>query len=239
MQGDLHERARNALHDYLIWLRDRGDTSEGYANQRYRNARRARGTRQRHKSRGDFGTSGVGVCTAGARRGVDAWYRRKENSWRSGGRMRPDGLIRVSPRPDKPWTLERVAQAVPEAGAWDHIAALIFLDGVVRRQDMKNIREVVEGIADARLKRALLDPENTGPIRTLIREELDAYFGEMAGSMKRAEETERPAAPGAPAKRLCGKCRKPGHKSTTCGRAPETPPPAPHDDDPEADGAAA
>jgi hypothetical protein len=220
VQQDLVERARSGLHDYLIWLRDNGDASEGYANKRHERTQREIGHgRHRKRVRGDFAiTPDIGQETVRARLGINVWEKRKINSWRSGGRLRPDGTLRCSPRPDKPWTLERVAAAAPEANEWDHLAALILLDGVVRRRFMdslKNIREVVEGIADDRLTRALQDPEHSEKIRTLVRDEVGAMFGELLGALKRGAA---PPAEDTPARsqRKCSKCGVLGHTAKTC-----------------------
>ncbi len=208
----------DALRDYLIWLRDKGDKSEGYAAKRTAIARANLGDSSIHKAR-DYNASLVGDGTAIARRGVNQWERRKLNSWRAGGRITPDGVLRTSPRPAKPWTLEQVVAAAPEANFWDHLAALIILDGVVRSRFMdslKNIREVVEGISDERVKRALLDPENQEPIRALIRDEVGALFGQILGTMQRVGAGAPPQTIRTRTERTCSKCQGKGHDVRSC-----------------------
>ncbi|MBS3927751.1 MAG: hypothetical protein KGZ65_04085 [Sphingomonadales bacterium] len=228
MQQDMKQRAENGLRDYLIYLRDKGDASESYAVKRtFMERSSARGNCGPHKARGDFGTmDGIGADTARSRRSVDLWEKRKLNSWRAGGRLTASGLLRVSTRLAKPWTLEQVAKAAPEANFWDHLAALIILDGVVRRRFMdslKNIREVVEGIADERLQRSLLDPNNSGPIRSLIREEIGHMFGELLGVIQRKVPQQEPSVMSR-GQRKCSRCGVLGHTAKTCqARGPVAP----------------
>lgn len=216
MQQDLYERALDHLQDYLIWLRDKGDTSEAYAAKRTAVARRGMGNASIQKAR-DFNSPSVGSGTAVARRGIPAWERRMELKWRAAGRLTPNGVLR--PQPFEPWTLEQVAKAAPEANEWDHLAALIHLDGVVRRRFMnahENIRAVVEGIADERLEKQLLDPTKGDAIRAIVRDEVGAMFAQLLGTMKRGGAQEPEALAPKYGQRTCKTCGVKGHTSRTC-----------------------
>lgn len=144
--------------------------------------------------------------------------------WKFGRRLTADGVLRVRVEPVKPWTIRRVRAVWPQLGELDAVAVLVHLDGAVGRTFMdahKNIREVVEQVADARLKQALLDPKTGELLREVVRAEVAALFAEV-----RAALTGTPVAPAGDRRRVmrCGKCRQPGHKATTCkAEAPAEP----------------
>lgn len=198
MQPDIQARAASGLKRFIKQYRKRAANTA--------------------RARGDFSLGPeVGQDTVRARLGVNAWFARKVREWEDAGRLTPDGRLRVADGMPPPWTLERIRAAAPEANEWDHLAALIFLDGVVQEgymDAMQNIKQVVEGIAEERVKRALLDPENDGPIRGLIQDELAKTFGAILAGMKRGAPQEPQAL--IRTQRTCKKCGVKGHTTRTC-----------------------
>ncbi len=211
MQPDLVERARAGFRDYALQLRDRGD----------RSAMKFLAIPETKKAESPSSRRRLQSAEL-------AWYRRKLVEWRKAGRLTgpPDFRLRVRVEPDPPWTLERVAAAAPESNEWDHLAALIILDGVVRRRFMdatKNIREVVAGIADEQITRALQDPTRGESIRAMVRDEVGAMFGELLGTIRRGGP-QLPAPTASRAQRTCSRCGTLGHTAKTCqARGPVAP----------------
>lgn len=207
MKDDLETRARAALHEYLIWLRERGDTSE-------ENVRLSR-ARNRRRRRGDstipersFDLAGAGQETARARLGIDAWEKRRLRTWARHGRLAPDGRLRVSEGPPPPWTIGRVRRAFSHLKLLDTLAVLIHLDGIIEEDYMeghRNIRLVLEEMVDIAIKRS-------------IPKELDAIFGRVLEDIREDRVPEQRTALGRGGKATCSTCKQPGHTKRTCGR---------------------
>jgi hypothetical protein len=165
VQNTLAERALEGLHDYAIYLRERGDRSDVLARTRVEREVKPRAVRPEQLEK-------QAVLEAAA----VVWENARLRDWRAAGRLTSDGRLRVDPGPAPRWTLTKIARSFPELTSWDRWAVLIVVDGIFRRDEMakdphQNIREVIEEIVDVRLTRVL-------------REELAAIFGEVLVQVK-------------------------------------------------------
>ncbi len=166
MQKTVAERAIESLHDYAIWLRDRGDLSDSLARTR--------------EERADSPTKPE--CPQRTRKlkaledAAATWEKNRLRWWRARGRLTTDGTLRVPDGPAPRWTLTKIERAFPDLNVWDRWAVLIAVGGIVRRNEMakdphQNIREVLEEIIDLRLKHR-------------VREDLADVFGEVLVQVK-------------------------------------------------------
>lgn len=165
MQGTLAERAYDGLHDYAIYLRERGDKSDWTARTRAERAEKPRPPRPALVKR----QATLELLTT-------VWENERLRTWREEGRLTADGVLRVGQGALPRWTLTKVSRAFPELEGLDRWAVLIAADGVFRSDEMakdphQNIREVIEEIVDTRLKKVL-------------REELAEIFGEVLVQVK-------------------------------------------------------
>lgn len=202
------ERIKEQLHDYAVLLKDRGDKS----------GEMKLGQRMPRKKPGVTGISSY--SNLNATRAEEDWYREKLVEWRQEKRLTgpPDFLLRVPKDHPEPYTLARVKSAMPWLETWDALAVLVELDGVVEANYMdahKNIREVVEKIADERVAHALQGRDETTTIRDLIRTEIGAVFGELLGNLGQ-KVTPQLAGTAGRGQRKCSKCGGLGHMRTTC-----------------------
>lgn len=210
MEPALAKRAKEALHDYIVYRRDKGDTSESKPE-----PKRPRKTYGRPWIR-----EPMGINARTAESAVRRWELEMLKVWAQQGRLREDGTLRVSPDPTPPHTWAEVRAALPWLKTYDALAALIELNGVVEEEFMdahKNIREVVEKIADERIELARSQDHDDKPIREIIREEVGAVFGELLALVS---GTSRPTLQSAHARagkqRKCSKCGGAGHTRPTC-----------------------
>ena len=155
----------DALHDYAIWLRERGDKSDLLARTRKERAGKPKSPNPQH-------TRKLKVLEAA----VVVWENDRLREWRNSGRLTQDGVLRVDPGPAPRWTLTKIKRAFPELSSWDRWSVLIASDGIFRRDEMakdphQNIREVIEEIVDLRLKHR-------------VREDLADVFGEVLVQVK-------------------------------------------------------
>lgn len=218
MQHDLYDRARSALHDYAIWLRERGDRSDRRADTRAERVPKSATARERKRAQ----KGRTSYSEAAALVGLNWWWRQKEVELKAAGRMTEDGFIRTSDAPRPPYTLQDVARAWPHLKEPEQVACLIELDGVVEEGFMdahKYIRETMEKIADERIERARLQRTDEKPMREIIREEVGAIFQELLGRLGGAPAGGRtvgvPVGKG-PGMRKCSRCGEAGHRAPAC-----------------------
>lgn len=165
MQGTVAERALDGLHDYAIWLRERGDRSDVLSR-----------TREERTPKPKAECPRLILKLKVLEAAVVIWENDRLRAWRAAGRLTSDGTLRVDAGPAPRWTLAKIKRAFPELNRWDRWAALIAADGIFRRDEMakdphQNIREVIEEIVDLRLKRR-------------VREDLADVFGEVLVQVK-------------------------------------------------------
>ncbi len=165
MQNTLAERALDGLHDYAIYLRERGDRSDLLARTREERAEPPKPPRPQLTRKLKELEEAAAV-----------WENNRLRWWRARGRLTSDGTLRVPAGPAPRWTLTKIERAFPELTSWDRWAVLIAVDGTCRRDEMAkdpliNIREVIEEIVDLRLKHR-------------VREDLADVFGEVLVQVK-------------------------------------------------------
>lgn len=149
MYGTLKERALEGLHDYAIWLRERGDKSDVLSRTRD------------ERDEPTVQWSPLKLNTSKRLEAIiDDWENEMIREWREAGRLTEDGVLRVTHEPLPPWTLQRIGRTFPGLKGFDRWAVLIAADGVFRGNEMakdphQNIREVIEEIVDLRQKKNL------------------------------------------------------------------------------------
>lgn len=162
--------------------------------------------------------------TPGADWKARCWERDRMKEWKAAGRMTEDGVLRVPPPGTvKPWTLETITETWPHLNAWDRLAVLIELDGVVEEGYMddkaqENIREVVQHYSREEVERALRTPEMQALVAERVHEQIGVMFGGILDMIKGGSTKVRP---GVGKQNKCSKCHQPGHRATTCGRPPK------------------
>ena len=142
MQHDVYERGKAALHDYLIWLRERGDKSDQYrCHGHMKKFQPIRASRTPKKKMQGTETK---------------WFKKKEAEWKESGRISSGGYLTISEN-NIEWTLEKIGAAFPQLNYWDKLAALYLLDGVVSEVEMAdiklNIREVFDEMVEMKVAR--------------------------------------------------------------------------------------
>lgn len=211
MKGDLSERAKAMLSDYLYEL----ETGDRKGHRSYGQARSTPTPRPQ-----------ASVDISSFSRATDyqagMWEKEQLKIWRANGRIDDAGRLRVSQQPTRPYTLEDVIQIMPHLSKFDRLAVLIDLDGVVKEgymsnKEHENIRAVVENIADERLTRRLQSEETSLILSDIVRREVSAIFGELLTRAKQPATALSPTG----RKLKCSKCRVPGHRATTCQASAE------------------
>ena len=215
MQGTTTERSLAALGDYLFELETRGKKKW---------ARGSYGISRSVSTRPETATEIPSQFDKAQESAALEWENEQIRVWRSHGRITADGVLRVATEPLKPYTLKDMARIMPQLNAWDRVAALIDLDGVVERGYMaktehENIRAVVEHIADKRLALRLQDEDTNLVLRDIVRAEVAAIFGELRLNMATQGSTLKPGG----YKQKCSKCKQPGHRAPTCGAERDKP----------------
>jgi hypothetical protein len=211
VNADEKERAFSVLGDYLFELETSARKARkgrpGWGVDRTLRAP-ARPTREDRPSQFDV-TADVAA---------QAWEREREAAWQAQGRLTDIGLLRVQDTERQPWTLAGVGEVWPELNHWDRLAVTVLLDGVVPGEFMnedaqKNAREVMERIADSRLRKVLREPDS----RAIIAEVAHEVFGAIFGGLK-ADVNKGPVSALKPnARRLsCRKCGEAGHTARSC-----------------------
>lgn len=218
-QDSWRERALADLSDYLYEL-ETGERRKGHVYGRQRSLPPS----QRPPPKPPPPPTRVQLAAEAA---ALTWENRRLRAWRKAGRITADGVLRVNPRPAKPYTLRDVRRIWPDLGAFDQLAVLVDLDGVVRRgfmasKEHENIRKVVEQIADERVGRKLQESDTALLLRDLIRAEVAVIFGEVL-----AQADRPPSRLKVGGRQLrCSNCRELGHRATTC-KQPKKEPAAP------------
>lgn len=156
LHENVYERAKNGLHDYLIWLRDRGDKSDEFRCYGHSKQRRERLAAQNIK------TSTASAITKSA---THKWVRKKEAEWSASGRIGIGGYLTVSENLVR-WDLQRISTTWPQLNQWDKLAVLYIVDGTITEAELTNInaniREVFDEIVEmkvARMFSAMLQAE--------------------------------------------------------------------------------
>lgn len=151
MQENLYERAKIGLHDYIIWLHDRGDKSDQY------------------RCHGHSSKSGVQIRRKekiklfkfnNLKQSQSGWFKRKEIEWEQSGRIGMGGyLTTIENIVDDSWTIEKIGTSFPHLNEWDRLAILYIVDGKITESEMSdmkdNIREVVDEIVEMKIARIL------------------------------------------------------------------------------------
>lgn len=153
---------------------------------------------------------------------VSAWEQQQIRKWKKSGRITIDGHLRVGNDPLKPYTLEDIIRIMPHLNAFDRLAALIDLNGIVpegymQSKEHQNIREVVEHIADERLARRLQDGDTALMLKDIIRAEVSEIFGEVLTKARTPISTQQ-GHKSSGRQNKCSNCHMPGHRATTCGK---------------------
>lgn len=147
------DRAIEALHDYLIWLRDRGDHSDegkrpDHGSKATLSERRAASDtfRDQRQIRDIFSEQTSRTAVE-----VKRWALKKERSWKAAGRINRWGYLKG--RKPKPFTLDRIARAFPGVSRARHIAILITVGGRFKnRMEQDDIIRIVDEAVKMRVR---------------------------------------------------------------------------------------
>lgn len=209
MRGTLTERAFEALGDYLFEL-ETGDKRRGNSYGQ------SRSVAEEPAPESENPMSQMDVA---AQHAALEWENEQLRLWRKSGRLTADGVLRVGSDPLNPYTLRDLVRVMPQLNVYDRVAALVDLNGVVKRgymesKEHENIREVVEQIADRRVAIRLQDGDTAMLLKDLIRAEVSEIFGEVLTRFKSPASTLKVGG----RQQKCSKCQQPGHRAPTCGK---------------------
>lgn len=142
MQKTTSEKALEGLHDYAIYLREKGEIVDEEDEPQEVITRVVTKREENDES------------------AAMTWENCKLRKWREAGRLMDDGTLRVDAGPEPPWTLRKICKVFPQLSLLDRWAVLIACDGQIRRNEMalgtnQNIREVIEELVDIRVRKVI------------------------------------------------------------------------------------
>lgn len=149
----VRDRAHNGLHDYLIWLRDKGDNSDrGGKPDKWSRIFKSGIS----ESRDTIRDAKLGELSKQTLLADREWFGAIECKWKNQKRINRHGYL-MPKKSQGPWTIRRISKSFPKLSVRYQVALLINLNGTIggRTVEKDQVVDIVDQAVERTVRREI------------------------------------------------------------------------------------